>query len=164
MLFAIGWKPSASSKGAFSRTLAKPGRAVSAFVKIAPEIAHRNYVEYIESMFAEEGVPPWLSLAVPTIIQRLYLGFPPEHPILYRTGSFKESFLGGGVVEQIPLGANSFTLRFGTSDPRFIWHQEGTRFMPARPIAPVGPRYREALAEAIEGDLVFQLAELVRGG
>jgi len=140
----ISLRPTASSAGAFRRVLAQPARAIAAFVDRDSWIAYRVYSEYIDAIFEREGQPPWKTLVLPTILHRLYLGFPPEHPILYRTGSFKESLQGRGIIESIKLGNNSKMLRYGTNDPRFLWFQEGTRYMPARPIAPTQARYKKA--------------------
>lgn len=156
MQFTISWRPSASSRGAFHRVLAQPGRAVASFAAKAPDIITRHYTEYIEAVFDTEGQPPWTPLAPFTMMDRRRLGFPPEHPILFRTGSFKASFLAHGIVNRINLGGHSFMLCFGTDDPRFLKHQEGTMFVPARPIAPTS-RYREAFCTALGKSLGLAL-------
>ena len=152
MQITISLRPSASSRGAFHRVLAQPGRAVASFAAKAPDIITRHYTEYIESVFDTEGQPPWAPLAPFTMMDRRRLGFPAEHPILFRTGSFKASFLAHGIVNHISLGGSSFMLRFGTNDPRFLKHQEGTMFVPTRPIAPT-PRYRKAFCTALGKNL-----------
>lgn len=154
------------SRGAFSRTLQAPGRAVTAFMQKAPAVTFWAYQQRIREVFEAEGIPPWPALAIGTIIHRLHAGFPPEHPILERTGSFRRAFIvagaPGNVIDRTSLGRKGVSVRFGISDPRFLWFQEGTRLMPARPVAPDTSVTKQFLCRAVEGDLVALMEECVR--
>lgn len=165
-MFVLSWRPHPASVGVFSRVLQIPGRAVSAFMQGAPAVTFWAYQQNIQEVFDAEGIPPWPALAVATIISRLHLGFPPEHPILERTGSFRRAFVvagaPGNVIEETGLGGGGKRLRFGISDPRFIWHQEGTRFMPARPVVPDTSASKQLFCQKVESSLVALMDECVR--
>jgi hypothetical protein len=155
-------RPHPSTRNAIKETLAKPVAAIKAFAKKAPGLAWGVYEQHIVDVFDAEGIPPWQALALRTILERLWLGFPPEHPILQRTGSFKRAFLSGEATEQLNLGGQSMRLRFGVSDPRFLKHQEGRRYLPARPIAPDTAPTRRALCIKMEPFLLDGLEDCIR--
>jgi hypothetical protein len=124
----------------------------------APAVTFWTYQHVIQRVFDIEGDPPWALLAPSTIEARARAGFPPEHPILERTGAFRRAFVvegaTGNIMEEINLGASRKIIRFGISDPRFLWHQLGTRFMPARPIVPETPAEQQKLCQQVETELV----------
>lgn len=157
-MFTFVCRPHPSSIGAFRRVLQAPGIAIAAFMKKAPAVTFWVYQRAIQEIFDIEGDPPWAPLALRTILSRLREGFPPEHPILERTGSFRRAFVvagaPGNVIEEVYLGKAGKTIRFGVSDFRFLFHQLGTAMMPARPIVPDTPAKRQALGQSVEAELV----------
>lgn len=103
--------------------------------------------------FESEGIGAdrWHELAAYTVYERLRLGFPGEHPILVRTGALRASLTDETSLALEERRAGDCSATIGTSDPRFIWHQEGTPNMPARPMWPVeGSAYERAFLESIE--------------
>jgi len=154
------------TKGTFQRVLSAPQKATRIFIKRAPARIFWTYKEYLQLVFASEGIPKWAELAEFTIEERRSLGFPPEHPILERTGAFRRALTDPAspdfVQEQTSLGSNSFTLRFGTTDPRFIEFQHGTAIMPARPIMPHTDVGKREWVIKIEDMLEDTLSNLVR--
>ena len=166
-MIKIGFRPIQHSIGAFSRVLNEPAKHFNTFAQAAPSKIFWQYHIYLDTIFAAEGIPEWAALAIPTIINRLHLGFPPEHPILERTGAFKAAIISKGspgfVYQHDSLGGGSLRLRFGTTDPRFIWFQEGTEHMPARPIMPDTRNDKQALCHMMESVLVPALEDAIYG-
>ena len=165
-MFIFVCRPSSTSIGIIRRVLQAPVNAIDAFMKKAPAVTFWVYQRAIQEVFDIEGDPQWAPLAVSTIQNRLRAGFPPEHPILERTGAFRRAFVvagaPGNVIDETNYGMYGKTIRFGISDPRFIWHQEGTRFMPARPIVPNTPSKRQTLGLMMEEELVPLMNVCVR--
>lgn len=155
----------------FYIALRAPINAIRAFAKTAPSLVFHTYEGYIQNVFAEEGIPKWQELAEFTVEERRRLGFPPEHPILERTGAFRRALTSSSspdfVQEQVNLGGDSFTLRFGTTDFRFIEFQRGTPRMPARPIVPdtdVGKReWARSMESALVSEMDARVAEASNG-
>ena len=141
--------------------------SIAGFMEDAPHAALMAYQRYVESVFLEEGTPSWAPLRPGTRAIRERAGFSPANPILIRTGSYKAALMGegaqGSLLEQTSMG-KGFRLKIGTTDPRFDYHELGTRRMPARPIAPnVEPR-RSMLLDEVEGVLVAYMIEAVVQG
>jgi len=164
-MIKIGFRPTQFAIGSFERVLAEPIKHFRLFAGIAPTKVYWQFHIYMDDVFAAEGIPEWPALAVSTIIQRLHLGFPPEHPILERTGGFRaavsEMGAPGFVFQTVPLGGESFTLQIGTTDPRFEWFQEGTPDMPARPVMPSDEYSRRELCLMMENVLVPTLEDVI---
>jgi len=142
-------------------------------LKEAPRIVDAHIFSYVSATFDMEGSPAWAQLAAQTKRNRQLLGFPAAHPILFRTGSFKSALIDRNsphhVVEQVRLagaGGGGLRIRVGTTDPRFIWHQEGTVNkdgtvkMPARPVVPNNEAAKVAFSKGLESLLVAQLVAL----
>lgn len=117
----------------------------------------------IPRIFKEEG-PGWMKLSQRTQSERKRAGFPPDHPILIRTGDlYKEltSKSHPNHVEVITTGKNA-RIRIGGSSQKFVRNQGGDKFLniPSRPMlpgtggAPLDPndqiRLQEILATSIK--------------
>jgi phage gpG-like protein len=77
----------------------------------------------------------WRPLAPATVSERMRLGYGGEHPILVRTGEYRESFTGGaGWAEESTHQGNVWRLSFGSDDYRAAWHEYGGYNLPARPV------------------------------
>lgn len=79
------------------------------------------------------GWSSWAPLAASTVADRERHGYGGEHPILVRTGELMASTTVRGAPGNVfEVGPNSLTV--GTNDPKAVFHQFGTRKMPARVI------------------------------
>jgi phage gpG-like protein len=110
----------------------------------------------IEDIFTQEG-PGWQQLAPRTVRTRKRLGFGPEHPILQRTGSLKESITKQGIIIG-SIGPNR-RITTGSADFRFpILHAGAVKAnIPARPMLPVGQAAEDTLARLEQTVLVPKL-------
>lgn len=109
----------------------------------------------IERQFESEGRAggtPWAPRR--DILQRT----PTTQPLLVRTGALRDSFIrpgAAGHVEEI----TDQTLTLGSRLPYAIFHQTGTRRMPARPIIVLKEertsRWTEIATRTIEGKTVL---------
>ncbi len=74
-------------------------------------------------------------------------------PLLVRTGALRDSLIGLGADHVEEMDGRSLTL--GSRLPYAMFHQLGTRFMPARPIVVLSDersqRWTEIVRRAIEG-------------
>lgn len=122
----------------------------------------------IGEIFEREGIPPWTFLALPTVKQRIRLGFPGTHPILVRTGELRASLTARGHphgIEVVQAQGGDVSIVLGTTDPRFGVLHAGyrARNIPARPMLPEGS-FAEALLVRAETDiLVPRFDEVIRG-
>lgn len=109
--------------------------------------------------FAEERAGDayaWAELKPSTNLQRHLQGYDPYHPILYRTGSYKGSWVDEGNAEHISgleLTSNGFIIAEGSSDYRAPYHEEGTPNMAARSVS--------RLSQARQNQIGAALARLV---
>jgi len=151
----------------FQRTLARPVRAITNLFAEASNIVDTQVGIYVSAIFAMEGDPAWASLAPLTQRNRILLGFSPEHPILFRTGSYKSAIMDRNSPNHIfqesragGSGSGGLRIRIGTRDPRFIELQEGTNKMPARPVVPSTDTAKRAFCLVLESTFITQLANL----
>lgn len=103
--------------------------------------------------FASEGRgagAPWASLALVTMRERRRLGYPPDHPILVRSGGYRDSF----VDESHPLHISEadseggvWRIVEGSSDPRADELEYGRWNMFPRPATILGERGEARLDE-----------------
>jgi phage gpG-like protein len=116
-----------------------------------------DFREMIAQQFASEGRAggtPWPPLAAATL-RRKRAGA----AILFRTGALLESLRG-------PSGANHVeeigpdTLTLGSRLPYAIFHQLGTRRMPARPIIVLSDARTERWVEIVRGRIEEKVALL----
>lgn len=157
-------------------------KAVHTVAEKAMDTALAYYTLEVEAIFDAEG-PNWPSLAPQTTREREATGFPPDHPILYRTGALKASltdpdaglftavvsapgqpdtsFQSGNIIRKDVSGGNS-EATFASVDPRFPVLQDGGYsqtggLIPARPMLPRGEVER-LMAQKI-GKELFALME-----
>lgn len=82
-------------------------------------------------LFGTEGYGEWAPLAQTTLERKAEQGYPPQ--ILQATEWLMDSLTGnlaaGGHVEHV----TESEILYGTTVPWAIYHQYGTRYMPARP-------------------------------
>ena len=139
-----------------------------------------NGFEYnFQTESSEEG--PWQELAARTKEEREELGFPREHPILERTGSYRASWIKRGhpnhLEVEVPIRAsNTLALFVGSKDPRVGPLSGGFEparledageeagigdgFLPPRPVAPIREGYARSIgymASAVLHDMAKQV-------
>lgn len=122
----------------FFERLARPSAREKARVSAAIRLG-------FEDNFATEsaGGIPWPRLAESTARERRRLGFGPYHPILIRTGDYRKSFVWPGDADHISedgTTAQGWYVEEGSEDYRVAWLEQGTRYMPARPVLEIGAR------------------------
>lgn len=122
----------------------------------------------IKEIFDREGIPPWAFLALPTVKQRIRLGFPGTHPILVRTGELRASLITRGHphgIEVIQQRGGNVTIVLGTTDPRFGVLHAGykDKSIPARPMIPEGAFMQDLMTRAETGILVHRFDEVIKG-
>ena len=105
----------------------------------------------IDKIFANEGPSenPWFELRPMTQWERKMEGFPPEHPIHFRTGSLQDSFTergNSGHIEEYTVGANGWMLEYGSDD----WRLPRLEVELKRPIALFGGSEDEQLGDALD--------------
>ena len=94
----------------------------------------------------------WPALAASTARDRERKGYGAYHPILVRTGDYRDSFVNAANpdhVSKIERRSGSLRIYEGSNDYRVIWHELGTRFMPARPVLPLSSSAEQNLAIAL---------------
>lgn len=90
--------------------------------------------------FAAEAVgdiAPWDPLSPRTVLERIQAGFPGEHPILVRTGSYRASFIDRNAsdhVEEVTATGSGFVLDVGSEDDRAEVLEFGSGKVPERPV------------------------------
>lgn len=78
----------------------------------------------------------WRPLAPRTQADRLRRGYPPSRPILKRTGDYRDSVIVAGHGDhysQAWRSSSAFALEEGSESRLDVFHEGGTRIMPARP-------------------------------
>lgn len=139
-------------------------REVAEFLRLADELgapgpdAIRPVQETIRAAFdfafeREGSAAPWAELAPFTQRERARLGFPPQHPILQRTGAYRRSFTEEGhpahVSEWSVTGA-IWQITEGSADERAQELEEGRWNMPARPVTDLGEAGEGLIAVTLE--------------
>jgi len=123
-----------------------------------------DFREMIAQQFTSEGQAegtPWAArktsrqpqtwrkaaMSAPALVARTGRGN--ASPLLVRTGALRDSLigLGGGHVEEI----DERSLTLGSRVPYAMFHQLGTRRMPARPIIVLSDARAERWAEIVRG-------------
>lgn len=162
--------PTRKSKAEFHRVFARLERLPQI---VADELV-RPLIDFvrevgISEIFDREGIPSWALLALPTVKQRIRLGFPGTHPILVRTGSLRASLTERGHphnIEVIQKQGGNVTMILGTTDPRFGVLHAGwpARHIPARPMLPTGGFMQALMVRAETDILVHRFDEVVKSG
>ncbi len=108
---------------------------------------------FMDSFDAEAGADePWAELRPATNLDRERQGYPPAHPILIRTGIYRESFInpGGDHISEWFADDTGIVIQEGSNDYRIWWHEYGTENMSARTVLDLSGPSVENVASAIE--------------
>jgi len=95
----------------------------------------------------------WNPLAPSTVRERLRLGFPGKHPILVRTGQYRESFLSraaGDHLHRLQVATDGWTLEEGSTDYRVPWLEGGTVTIPERPVTILSREAEDHLGDFLD--------------
>lgn len=95
----------------------------------------------------------WNPLAPSTVRERLRLGFPGEHPILVRTGKYRESFLSRSDddhLHRLQVAAGGWTVEEGSTDTRVPWLEGGTVTIPERPVMILSREAEDRLGDFLD--------------
>ena len=99
------------------------------------------------------GGDPWAPLAPFTQRERARLGFPPQHPILQRTGDYRRSFTEEdhpAHISEWEAVAGRWRVAEGSADERAQELEEGRANMPARPVTDIGEPGDHLIAVTLE--------------
>ena len=98
------------------------------------------------------GAGAWAPLVPATVGQRRAQGYAGNRPILVRRGDLRKSFVerGGDHYERIWQSPVGLTVEVGSADPRAVFHERGTRTMPARSVTLLDDGQGEALFRLID--------------
>lgn len=105
--------------------------------------------------FASEssGSGAWPQLAARTRRERRELGYNPTHPILVRSGEYRDSFLSPDAWSLMETTATGWHMEFGSEHPWVLQH-EGPRgdgaLVPERSVMDLTPTSESRLATAID--------------
>lgn len=139
-------------------------REIADFLRLADDLAAppveavRPVQETIRAAFdfafeREGGAEPWAPLAPYTQRERRRLGYPPQHPILQRTGSYRRSFSEEGDANHISeweVAGGVWRIAEGSADERAQELEEGRWNMPARPVTDLGEAGENLIAVTLE--------------
>lgn len=109
--------------------------------------------ESFEENFEAQGRPKWDVLDEATAERRERAGFSPYEPILVQTGNFKDEITS--LESSVERGIGQTIATWGVDGLRpserekFIAHQQGTQYMPARKSVGFNPGDAEALKESL---------------
>ncbi len=101
----------------------------------------------------------WAPLALRTMHERRILGFPMDHPILVRTGSYRESFLNPSHpdhISEVLIAGGRWEITEGSNDYRAGELEYGRWNMPARPVADLDDSAGEQRTDQIIQMLIDQ--------
>lgn len=94
----------------------------------------------------------WQQLAASTQAERRLLGYPPDHPILERSGDYRQSFTNpdhpAAFVETI-LTRYGLIIEAGSEEERAEWLEFGTPNIPAREVTVLGREAKDRLDRTI---------------
>lgn len=97
------------------------------------------------------GGQSWAQLAPSTVIERVLLGYPGEHPILQRTGRYRSSFtnVGGEHISDVDYQSGIVSLFEGSSDERVAELELGVGKMPARPVLEMSHNAIDGIGDSV---------------
>lgn len=139
-------------------------REITAFLRLADELASptadaiRPVQETIRAAFdfafeREGSAAAWAPLAPFTQRERRRLGYPPQHPILQRSGDYRRSFTEEGHpahVSEWSAAAGIWQITEGSADDRAQELEQGRWNMPARPVTDLGEQGENLIAVTLE--------------
>lgn len=148
-LVATAESRNASELGDILRRMRQPDAEVSEGLG---EAVRQGFAENFAGERAGTG-KAWNPLAPSTVRERLRLGFPGEHPILVRTGQYRESFLSrsaGDHLHRLQVAAGGWTLEEGSTDYRVPWLEGGTVTIPERPVTILSREAKDRLGDFLD--------------
>jgi phage gpG-like protein len=111
-------------------------------------------VGFAENFATESaGGTPWEQLAPFTNADRVKKGFPAAHPILVRTGDYRDSFTDRNNPDafmDFAATGDGWAMDIGSSDSRVEELEGGTSRIPARPAAVLSPAAQNNVLDEIE--------------
>lgn len=131
---------------ATTQTIRKLFERVDALSRPAPA-DYEPIQEAIRAAFAlafdteSDGDRPWAPLADRTNDEREALGYPREHPILVRSGSYRDSFIEAGHplhVSEAEIAGGIWRIAEGSTDDRADQLEFGDARTPPRPVTWLG--------------------------
>ncbi len=130
------------------RRMVTPGQA-----EIQPirDAIHLAFAENFDREGSGSGL--WAALAERTVLERLELGYPGDHPILIRSGEYADTWINQdapGHGSEIEAEAATWRIAEGSNDPRAPALEFGGPRLPARPVADLSDWQIEAIAADVE--------------
>lgn len=119
------------------------------------EVIRRGIAENFANESAGD-VAPWQQLSPRTVIERINQGYPGDHPILVRSGGYRDSFTNPsapGHVEDISVTASGFLIEVGSSDDRADILEYGLGNIPERPVTILSSVFEDEIGVAFESVL-----------
>lgn len=105
---------------------------------------------------------PWADLAKSTQTERALLGYPAKHPILERSGEYRESFTNQAHeyhVATFEVGSWGFLIEIGSRDPRVATLEFGDdELIPARAVTVLSSEATDHLERTMH-DLILATLE-----
>lgn len=124
--------------------LSRPG--LSELRPVVDAIRH-GFAENFEREGSARG--PWAPLARRTQIERRLLGYPPAHPILVRTGDYRNDFTNSNAPNAV-TDWDGNTLFVGSRNFKTGWLNEGTSRMPARSVLDLDSSQEGRIGDALD--------------
>lgn len=96
---------------------------------------------------------PWAPLARRTMHERRMLGYQPDHPILVRSGAYRDSFTDEGHplhVTEWSSEAGRWIIEEGSTDERADVLEFGAGYVPARPVTILGKAGEDRIARVLD--------------
>lgn len=119
------------------------------------EVIRRGIAENFANESAGDA-GPWQQLAPRTVIERINQGYPGDHPILVRSGAYRDSFTNPsapGHVEDISVTASGFLVEVGSTDDRAEILEYGLGNIPERPVTILSSAFEDEIGNAFESVL-----------
>lgn len=148
--------PTAESREALERFVQSierlPQTPESEFELVRQAVRHGFTVNFVGE---GSGGGPWAELSPYTVAERLLLGYPGEHPILYRTGDYEASFIDPGHqdhVSEVERGEVTWLFE-GTAHLYVGTHEYGrddSFHVPARPVLLLDPTSEDAIGAELD--------------
>ena len=142
-----------SELDAFVKQIEKPNRQS---VKAIADIVRWSFAEnFADERAGDEG--DWEPLAPRTVAERINQGYSGEHPILKRSGDYKDSFTNPTDAEHVEIleyTSSGWDLFVGSQDDRINllevggWHNGS--YVPARPVLYLGSEQEYRIGTALD--------------
>lgn len=139
-----------SQWAAIQRTVDNLLRPTKQQLQPVQEAIRAGFTENFDTESA--GGQPWAQLALSTVIERVLLGYPGEHPILQRSGNYRSTFVDGGNAEHISdidYQAGLTSVFEGSANVMVEWHEDGNDKLPARPVLAMSGRAIDGIGDSV---------------